>query len=486
VGDCNAIRVDHLNFNGTEAQDINACMTDGNDSVWVTYSAFNASGGFNIRVFQRKYTPSTDNLTTAVQIDDNEAQGARYPKGVRLQTGRQIMAYRWRTGPTTGGINIKESTDDGLNWSAGTQVTAVAAQNHLLDPLCMIVNDATGDVRLFARYTAKPLGFNYSIVYWDRTAVGVWGPFQVAFSSTSFSQEQFFGSATLVKSAAEIGSIFDGARTCIIGDRTHLGNPGRVRALYTFPDALTWNESADIYTVENTFRYPKAAREYSNRLWTQWVDESPETAKLHLAYSNNAGANWTHIGTPTGTEVLAWDASFSHAIAIDSADLVFSSTVVSAGPHDFYIFKGGPDPNGWVKIDECDLLSPYNTATAVTNGVGDSLFVGTTHLHLGSYIDDDGPASANVLHLMFIKHPGIGANGTLCPTPPCPPPPPPPPPCPGPEPCTIYTPPVVPPPPLPLSGVYLPRGMIHVTRGRDGEDICAPMESWGSTREGGP
>lgn len=474
---CYGQRVDHADFNPSEIQSIGRLVTDGDDTIWIFY-ACRTSGGvnpqFSRRIFVRKYTISTDTLGSAIQIDDGEAQGQDLPQACRLEdgTGRLICVYKFRVSAFDSGVKVKESIDGGATWSAAVKLDVTHDFNDALLHPYGVSTEPGGRVLVFMQHEGGP-GDTYMV---SRIGPGSWNTPTLVFNGSGTNQWIFS------ENSARNHVVIDSNRACFVGGRiTSAAGLKNLSGMYSLLGPTDWHEVTPFYTSSVPITAGmKLVRGGDNRLRVQWVDNvnfSPH--RLFIAYSDDAGANWTVIGAPTNLIGYNWDPTYPHAVAMDSANQWFISGTFfgDAGLKPYRVFKGADNLNDWSVVLECTLNPPFNGV--ITAGVGESIFVKTDHFHIASYVETSGPST--LFKLMMIKVAGIGANGTICPTPPCPPPPPVPPSCPGPLPCVIFT-----PPPVPPSNVYLPRGYIHVTKLRDGHDTCAPMESWGSADVGGP
>lgn len=417
---CTAIRVDHLDWNETDVHEIADMLTDGVDTIYIFYAAQTAEPppGNMFEVFLRKFTCSTETLSSAVRVSDAASDPDNYnprlPVVARLDDGTLICAWTGsETGtpvPTTNLVKVSESTDDGATWSS-----PVTVSTQLNLTTSAMATDGT-NVWLWFHGSGSPV--NGQLWWSRRTGAGSWTApvriFQITgdplahISTNSWrtSYAGFFrqGFNSFLRSSAEgfiLGGRYSGG-----------GIVDEVKIFRSTSSGSTWAE----VMVEDRTGDPSSnfgaevIRGSDGNLRAMYVLENNS---LHLATSGDFGATWAVIGTPSTTNEISWtDQRLGFTINSDLSLHVSQVISVMPGVTHYRVYRGDDTAENWERVEDCLLPSPYSTISG--DQPGSSLVINNNYYHLGGYAHDANTDGTQERHLMLIfsELPPITSTGT--------------------------------------------------------------------------
>lgn len=405
---CTPTRVDHLDFNRSGSPHEIARFTPvegGGNVFYIVYSALQSDNTLIQRggVFLRTWNVDTATLSAVrnVNIDNSGAGRAgsvvkdnRHPHLAQLSTGRLICAYSGNS-TNSQGLFIRESTDQGVTWTAEVQKSlgALSSNPHGIQ-INEIVTDGTdvfiaasgeggtgaGDLFLFKR---TGVGTWQLCKIWDRPASTIDSRF-----STDDMRSLVFQKVSSGPDVWKIAQIYQYVDTGPNSNKiVCLYNQAHADVADGTDDTANWT----MVTIADHSGETIDAREPMSIAGTDGIIRTiyirPSTKKVYSADSSNWGQTWNARGILTLPNTKTWDATHNRTSALNSADDWFISTV--DGGRDWYAYRNtSVEDASWSLDASCTIDSPFSTEQSA--GVGTSIILPSTKL---SRLTSDGSGS---------------------------------------------------------------------------------------------
>ena len=440
MGTCTPQRVDHLDFNKSPLhQSIGRLLRDeDNDLIYIIYCSRQADATNKTGLYCRSFTPSTLTLGSVNAIaEDNTGSGRLtdtlkenyWPFACRLDNGTMIVAYQGNTAATRG-MYIRESTDNGVTWSAEHELY------HTSNPTAWdfgtireLVSDGTnvfmlsiwtsgnGGGDLYLRKRKKVADWDNPIKIWDNPYAG---------DDTGWA----FGATVNQKSASPTKAMVvkdNGDSTWSIAIVGHLSSATDatyyIKCLeiqdYNNLTAGTWTERLiHDFTADGTkTRKTVLDRGEDDTLRVcYWNREDTYETKsnwwvMGCAYSEDWGQTWVDVGIPDapndlyyGTTNPTWNPLYDSTFGTDYNSGWNASTIIksTSTPEYYYRFRSENDTLvGWSLQAFCDVEESDTVwkTFATTSPPGDVVFVDTYMIRIVGGIIDPGSTTLDLILL---------------------------------------------------------------------------------------
>lgn len=390
MANCTSIRVDHLDLNTSGAQ-VDPAQGAYNPTLALAYFVYaNQADTFvgsalnrTHAVYFRTFDPATEAFGTPVQVvtSANDATGRHeFPRLVRLDSGVLIVSYVYYNGAGWG-VYAKESTDNGLTWSAQVAVIAISATGPASIPPVM-ASDGT-NVWVWAYYaTSSP----HLVRFNKRTSASTWGTESTAYTGIDNNDEWPYYEYTANNGLIISSSIGMMCAPHFLGGT---GSPTSVKmSCLRTTNGSTFSEvTIKDYGTDGTQAIrsgPKVVMGTDGRIRAMWlqVSSGPTTYTPVMAYSDDQGATWNFVGAPTDIPISTIEIDQQEwGFVIGPDNRLYFSCFFSSNA-EFRIYRGGDSAAGWTAVHTCT----YVGNTISTGKRTSAFFAGAYLLHCFSNI----------------------------------------------------------------------------------------------------
>lgn len=349
------------------------------------------SSTHNSVVKVRSLSKATLTLGSAATVDENDVLGsAEEPwdwdsvATCRLTSGVMIAAYGTSylgVGPS---VHAKESgANDHTTWGARSTPDPTAGQGRCVGGL---VTDGT-NVTLLTQDI-----FTADIYAWKRTAANTWTAHTTALTGGKIVDSNTFGSGTPwydIVPSMRLTDMTEG----IMVDANTMGFMLAYASTTTTRDQLRWLYTTNAWLTTSSSivknyigspdniaagTTPRVQMGTDGRLRASWIETNAALGKTVpcLAYSDDNGATWTVIGTPTVFGGKNWDEQFDGAFCLDSSDRMYTSMfdATDASNIKHYRYKGGDTLTNWTET-LCEHIETTLTVINVSGALQAAMFV---------------------------------------------------------------------------------------------------------------
>lgn len=362
---CFEVRLDARDFNSGGNQTVGQLLYPGTGTkVYAIWSGVKSAPPpySNREVNINSFDWSTKLAGTVVQIQDDVGVNCTQLQSCILNDGTMIAVYG------TNNPRAKESTDSGATWGSSKDLDGVYGAG-VVETLGIVTDGV--NVWAFVGNTSGGAD-SRDIFAIKRTGPGTWAaPVKVDDGAGSSGPGHFLDSAAIcgVRNAA----MKDANTGLIIMDYIPVG-AGQQLSVVALRTTNGWSGLGTRVTLKTYAtpknRVPSLMVGTDGRVRASWSDETIRAGSglntPYLAYSDDWGATWTLLGTPTATltsaGVFSWDPTFDRAQWLGANNTWFLGTFDDTSGTIHRLYKGGDVITGWTEVD-CTGL-PFAIATA--------------------------------------------------------------------------------------------------------------------------